>query len=58
MTFPRTHLRLPIVARLRSRIDLRGWIVVAWVLWWSWCYFQMAVLPRFPHLATWTRWPW
>ena len=32
------------------RIDLGGWIMVAWVAWWSWAYVQSAVFQRFPQL--------
>jgi hypothetical protein len=34
----------------RPSIDLGGWIMVAWVAWWSWAYVQSAVLHRFPQL--------
>jgi hypothetical protein len=34
----------------RRSIDLGGWIMVAWVAWWSWAYVQSAVLHRFPQL--------
>jgi hypothetical protein len=39
-------------------LDLRGWIVIAWVLWWSHAYFQNALAHRFPQLLTWTRSMW
>jgi hypothetical protein len=32
--------------------DLRDWLIVAWVLWWSWAYMQHALAHRFPHLLT------
>jgi hypothetical protein len=31
-------------------LDLRGWIAVAWVLWWSCAYVQTALAHRFPQL--------
>jgi hypothetical protein len=36
--------------KTRRSMDLVGWIVVAWVAWWSWAYVQSAVLHRFPQL--------
>ena len=30
--------------------ELRDWLMVAWVLWWSWAYMQHALAQRFPHL--------
>ncbi len=38
--------------------DLRDWLIVAWVLWWSWAYVQGALAHRFPHLLGWTRTLW
>ncbi len=37
---------------------LRDWLVVAWVLWWSWAYLRGALAQRFPHLLGWTRTLW
>ncbi len=34
--------------------ELRDWLIVAWVLWWSWAYMQSALAQRFPHLLGWT----
>ena len=30
--------------------ELRDWLMVAWVLWWSWAYMQGALAHRFPQL--------
>jgi hypothetical protein len=38
--------------------ELRDWLMVAWVLWWSWAYVQGALAHRFPHLLGWTRTLW
>jgi len=38
--------------------DLRDWLIVAWVLWWSWAYVQGALAQRFPHWLSWTRTLW
>ena len=38
--------------------ELRDWLIVAWVLWWSWAYVQGALAQRFPHLLGWTRTLW
>ena len=38
--------------------DLRGWLVVAWALWWSWAYVQGALASRFPQVLGWTRHLW
>ena len=38
--------------------DLRDWLIVAWVLWWSWAYMRGALAQRFPHLLGWTRKLW
>ncbi len=45
-------------ARCRLRGELRDWLTVAWVLWWSWAYVQGALAQRFPHLLGWTRTLW
>ncbi len=39
----------------RLPCDLRDWLMVAWVLYWSWAYIQTALAHRFPHLLGWTR---
>ena len=42
----------PTPAPSRRRLgDLRDWLIVAWVLWWSWGYIQDALAQRFPALA-------
>ena len=38
--------------------ELRDWLIVAWVLWWSWAYVQGALAHRFPHWLGWTRTLW
>ena len=38
--------------------DVRDWLFVAWVLWWSWAYVQGALAQRFPHWLGWTRTLW
>jgi len=45
-------------ARSRSLGELRDWLIVAWVLWWSWAYVQGALAQRFPHWLGWTRTLW
>ncbi len=39
----------------RLLADLRDWLILAWVLWWSWAYVQGALAQRFPHWLGWTR---
>ena len=41
------------VSRHRLLRDLRDWLTVAWVLWWSWAYIQGALAHRFPQLLWW-----
>jgi hypothetical protein len=38
--------------------DLRDWVIVAWVLWWSWAYVQCALAHRFPQLLGWAKALW
>lgn len=38
--------------------ELRDWLIVVWVLWWSWAYVQVALAQRFPQLLSWTRTLW
>ena len=38
--------------------ELRDWLMVAWVLWWSWAYMQGALAQRFPYFLGWTRALW
>ncbi len=38
--------------------DLRDWLMVAWVVWWSWAYVRTALAQRFPHVLGWTRTFW
>jgi len=45
-------------ASSRSLGELRDWLIVAWVLWWSWAYVQGALAQRFPHWLGWTRRLW
>jgi hypothetical protein len=41
-----------------KRPDWRGWIALAWVLWWGWAYIQMVFHARSPQilasLRSWT----
>jgi hypothetical protein len=39
----------------RWRLDWRGWIVLAWVLWWGWAYGVMAIHARAPQVLAWLR---
>jgi hypothetical protein len=39
--------------RLAGRIDLRGWIVLAWVAAWSVAYVHSALGTRFPWIRNW-----
>jgi hypothetical protein len=39
----------------RWRLDWRGWITLAWVLWWGWAYAVMAVQARGPQVMAWLR---
>jgi hypothetical protein len=33
--------------------DWRGWIALAWALWWGWAYCTMAVAARGPQVLEW-----
>jgi hypothetical protein len=37
----------------QARIDWRGWIALAWVLWWAWAYALMALPARGPQVLAW-----
>jgi hypothetical protein len=37
---------------------VRDWLLVAWVLWWSWSYIHSALGHRFPQLMPWIRYLW
>jgi hypothetical protein len=37
----------------RRQLDWRGWITLAWVLWWGWAYCQMAVAVKGPQVLQW-----
>jgi hypothetical protein len=39
----------------RMRIDWRGWIALAWALWWSWAYALMVFHARSPRILSWLR---
>jgi hypothetical protein len=39
----------------RTQVDWRGWIALAWVLWWAWAYALMAVPARGPQVLAWIR---
>jgi hypothetical protein len=49
----RWKLRFKITGHLR--IDWRGWITLAWALWWGWAYCRMAVAARGPQVLEWIR---
>ncbi|AMV39852.1 hypothetical protein [Planctomyces sp. SH-PL62] len=36
-----------------ARLDVRGWLVLAWVAVWSIAYVQSAIGTRFPWLRSW-----
>ncbi len=39
----------------RIRIDWRGWLALAWVLWWGWAYALMVIHARSPLVLSWLR---
>ncbi len=39
----------------RDRVDWRGWIALAWVLFWGWTYALMAIQARAPQVLAWVR---
>jgi hypothetical protein len=39
----------------KNRPDWRGWIALAWVLWWAWAYGRMAIQARAPQVLAWIR---
>jgi hypothetical protein len=42
-------------ASRRWQFDWRGWITLAWALWWGWAYCQMAVAVKGPQVLQWLR---
>lgn len=42
----------------RAPFDWRGWIALAWVLWWAWAYGLMAIQARAPQVIAWVRSLW
>ena len=42
----------------RAPFDWRGWIALAWVLWWAWAYALMAVQAKGPQVLAWVRSLW
>jgi hypothetical protein len=53
---PWNSLLRQLAARLRAadkRWDCRGWIALAWVLWWGWLYSLMVLETKFPQVLTW-----
>ncbi len=40
---------------LQARWDWRGWIALAWVLWWGWLYSLMVLETKFPQVLAWLR---
>ncbi len=45
-------------ARWQLLGELGDWLILAWVLWWSWAYVHGALAERFPHWLGWTRMLW
>jgi hypothetical protein len=39
--------------RPQARCDWRGWIALAWVLWFGWLYSVMVLETKFPQVLTW-----
>ncbi len=39
----------------RLRIDWRGWLALAWALWWGWAYALMVIEARSPQVLSWLR---
>ncbi len=39
----------------RAPLDWRGWIALAWVLWWAWAYGRMAIQAKAPQVLAWIR---
>jgi len=39
----------------QARWDWRGWIALAWVLWWGWLYSLMVLEAKFPQVLAWLR---
>lgn len=39
----------------RNRPDWRGWIALAWIIFWGWAYALMAIQARSPQVAAWIR---
>jgi hypothetical protein len=39
--------------RTDPRIDWRGWIALAWVLFWGWAYVLMVIHARAPQVLGW-----
>jgi hypothetical protein len=44
------------MAHLRyTRVDWRGWIALAWVVFWGWAYILMAFQARSPQIVHWIK---
>jgi hypothetical protein len=41
-----------------QKFDWRGWIALAWVLWWGRAYFSMAIEAKGPQLMVWIHGIW
>ena len=39
----------------RTRPDWRGWVALAWVVFWGWAYALMAIQARSPQVLEWFR---
>ncbi len=40
---------------LQARWDWRGWLALAWVLWFGWLYSLMVLETKFPQVLAWLR---
>jgi hypothetical protein len=43
------------LGEMEARWDWRGWIALAWVLWFGWLYSLMVVETKFPLVLAWLR---
>jgi hypothetical protein len=45
-------------SRNRREVDWRGWIALAWVVWWGWAYCKMVVEVKGPQVLELIRTVW
>jgi hypothetical protein len=55
---PRDENTARTLARSHLLGVIRDWVVLAWVIVWSWAYIQTALAERFPQVLRWTRRLW